>query len=153
MRTKKFNDEKECIDIIKRCQWCHAAMVDLENNPYVIPMNFGFDEHFIYLHGSAHGKKIEILKSNPAVCINFSTDHMLRYQSEQVACSWSMKYRSVLCYGKVSFVEDPNEKIAALNIIMAHYSPREFSYNPPSVREVCVMKIKVERYEGRIFGY
>lgn len=153
MRTRKFNDERECIEIIKRCQWCHVAMVDSENNPYVIPMNFGFDGHTIYLHGSAHGKKIEILKSNPRVCIHFSTDHVLRYQSEQVACSWSMKYRSVLCYGKVAWIEDTGEKVTALNIIMAQYTNREFNYNPPSIKEVCVMKIKVDRYEGRIFGY
>jgi hypothetical protein len=33
--------------------------------------------------------KMEILKSRPQVCIVFSTDHLLKAQSEQVACSYS----------------------------------------------------------------
>jgi len=64
-----------------------------------------------------------------------------------------MKHRSVLCYGKVEFLEDPLKKIAAMNLVMSKYASREFQYNPPSIREVNVMQIKVERYESRIYGY
>lgn len=153
MRTRIFSDKQECIGIISRCQWCHVAMIGTDDKPYVIPMNFGFRDDVIYIHGAGKGKKVDILRNNPAVCINFSTDHLLRYQSEEVACSWSMKYRSVLCYGDAEFIEDPDEKTAALNIIMSQYTRCEFTYNPPSIREVNVMRIKVERFEGRIFGY
>jgi nitroimidazol reductase NimA-like FMN-containing flavoprotein (pyridoxamine 5'-phosphate oxidase superfamily) len=128
-------------------------MTDLEGNPYLLPMNFGFKDGVIYIHGAQKGKKIDILKVNPQVCVNFSTDHQLRFQSEEVACSWSMRYRSVLAYGRVEFITDPTEKISALDIVMAQYSDRSFRYNPPSIREVNVWKIKVDRFEGRIFGY
>ena len=128
-------------------------MTDLEGNPYLLPMNFGFKDGVIYIHGAQKGKKIDILKVNPQVCVNFSTDHQLLFQSEEVACSWSMRYRSVLAYGRVEFITDPTEKISALDIVMAQYSDRSFRYNPPSIREVNVWKIKVDRFEGRIFGY
>jgi hypothetical protein len=58
-----------------------------------------------------------------------------------------------LAYGRVEFITDPTEKISALDIVMAQYSDRSFRYNPPSIREVNVWKIKVDRFEGRIFGY
>jgi len=128
-------------------------MVDVDDRPYVIPMNFGFRDDSIYLHGAKHGKKIDILQHHPDVCINFTTDHLLRYQNETVACSWSMKYRSVLCYGSVEFIHDPEEKTAALHIIMSQYSPDEFRFNPPSIREVCIWKVRVLGYEGRAYGY
>jgi nitroimidazol reductase NimA-like FMN-containing flavoprotein (pyridoxamine 5'-phosphate oxidase superfamily) len=153
MRARAISENHDFVDIIQRCQWCHLAMTDLDGKPYVIPMNFGFRDGVIYLHGAQHGKKIDILKQHPSVCINFTTDHVLRYQNEKVACSWSMKYRSVLCYGKAEFITDPEEKIAALNIIMAHYAPGEFKFNPPSIREVNVFPVKVDRFEGRIYGY
>jgi nitroimidazol reductase NimA-like FMN-containing flavoprotein (pyridoxamine 5'-phosphate oxidase superfamily) len=107
----------------------------------------------IYLHGAQHGKKIDILKQHPEVCINFTTDHVLRYQNEAVACSWSMKYRSVLCYGKAEFITDPDEKIAVLHIVMAQYTTGDFKFNPPAIREVCVWKINVLNFEGRAYGY
>jgi len=128
-------------------------MVDEEGLPYMIPMNFGFREGIIYMHGAQHGKKISILRKKPSVCVNFSTDHLLRYQNEEVACSWSMKYRSVLVYGKAEFITVMEEKIAALDIIMAQYSDKAFKFNPPSIREVNVWKIVIDKMEGRAFGY
>jgi nitroimidazol reductase NimA-like FMN-containing flavoprotein (pyridoxamine 5'-phosphate oxidase superfamily) len=153
MRHRPITSEPEIREIISKAQWCHVAMVDPEGKPYLLPLNFGFRDGVIYLHGAQHGKKIDCLKNNPEVCINFSIDHALRYQNEEVACSWSMKYRSVLAYGRVEFIEDPEEKTAALDIVMSQYSGRPFRYNLPSVREVCCFRVKVARYEGRVFGY
>ena len=128
-------------------------MVDQEGKPYIVPMNFGFNEGVIYLHSARIGKKIGILKDNPVVCIEFSTDYLLRYQNEEVACSWSMKYRSVLAYGKVTFVEDEKQKSDNIAMIMKNYTAKEFKYNLPSIREVCCWKVHVERFEGRTYGY
>ena len=153
MRARVITDKKELTGIIQRCQWCHLAMTDTDGKPYVLPLNFGFMDDVIYLHGKQHGKKIDILKQHPDVCINFTTDHQLRYQDEQVACSWSMKYRSVLCYGKAEFIEEPEEKINAMHIVMSQYTKGEFKFNPPSIREVSVWKINVLKYEGRTYGY
>jgi hypothetical protein len=153
MRNRKLDNREEIFEIIKKCQVCHVSMVDQDGKPYVIPMNFGFENDVVYLHSAKSGKKIDILKNNPEVCINFTTDHLLRYQDENVACSWSMKYRSVLVYGKVEWVESDPDKVAHLDRVMKNYTPKEFKYNPPSLREVCCWKVVVERYEGRVFGY
>jgi uncharacterized protein len=153
MKHRILSNNAEIEEIVKKCQVCHVAMVDHEGKPYIVPMNFGFEAGVIYLHSSQTGKKIEILKNNPDVCVEFSTDHLLRYQNEEVACSWGMRYRSVLVYGKVKFIEDDLQKVNHLNIIMKNYTPKEFKYNPPSIREVCCWQIEVERFEGRVFGY
>ena len=153
MRRRTISDEKEILEIIDKSPWCHVAMTDLQGEPYVIPMNFGIRDNVIYLHGARKGKKIDILREHPSVCISFSTDHLLRAQSEEIACSWSMKYRSVLAYGQVEFIEDPAEKTEALNIIMSQYSDRSFRFAPPSIHEVCCFMVKVTRFEGRSFGY
>jgi nitroimidazol reductase NimA-like FMN-containing flavoprotein (pyridoxamine 5'-phosphate oxidase superfamily) len=153
MRSRSITQDSEILEIIRRCQWCHIAMVDTDGQPYVIPMNFGFLDNIIYMHGAQLGKKISILRQNPHVCVNFSTDHSLRYQNESVACSWSMKYRSVLAYGLAEFISDPDKKTEALHIIMKHYSDKAFKFNPPSIREVSVWKIRIDKIEGRAFGY
>lgn len=152
MRLRAIINRAEQEEIIRRCQYCHVAMADHDGTPYVLPMNFGYRDGVIYLHGAQEGKKIRVLEQRPSVCINFTSDTELRYQNEQVACSWNMKYRSVLCYGDVEFIESAEEKVAALDIIMAQYSSREFRYNPPSIREVKVWRIRVLRFEGRAFA-
>jgi len=139
--------------VIRKCQSCNIAMVDPEGKPYVIPMNFGYDGDYVYFHGSAAGRKVDILRNKTDVCIAFSTDHELRYVNEEVACSWSMRYRSVLVHGQAEFVEEYEEKVDCLNIIMAHYAERKFEYNEPSIREVMVFKVKADKMEGRVYGY
>ena len=153
MKNRAITLKEEIERIIQKCEVCNVAMVDLEGAPYVIPMNFGYTNDCIYLHSSQNGKKIDILKINNAVCISFSTDHLLRWQSEKVACSYSMKYRSVLAYGKVDFVTEKKEKISALNKIMKQYTDKTYKYSDPSLVEVCVFKVNIEKMEGRAYGY
>ena len=111
MKNRPLTHKPELEEIIKRCEVCHIAMVDQNNMPYILPFNFGYKDDTIYLHSAPVGKKIDILKNNPNVCVAFNTDHQLRWQSEKVACSWSMKYRSILAYGKVEFITDYDKKL------------------------------------------
>ena len=152
MRRRTITQDQEIREVIAKARWCHVAMVDPDGHPYVVPMNFGFSEGKIYLHGAQMGKKIDCLKKNPQVCVNFSIDHELRYQHEEVACSYNMRYRSVLAYGKVQFLETDEEKTAALDITMSQYTGRKFRYNAPALREVCCFRVDVDRFEGRAFG-
>ena len=153
MRSRPLDYKPELERIIEKCQVCHLSMVDLEGKPYVLPFNFGYEADTFYLHSAPVGKKIDILKKNNEVCLAMSTDYELRSQNENVACSYGWKYRSVLAYGKVEFIEDMDEKVKALNILMKNYTDIEFSYNTPAVRDVCVYKVVVEKMEGRAYGY
>jgi uncharacterized protein len=153
MKNKAIESKADMEAIIGKCQTCCISMVDPDGKPYVIPMNFGYKEEVIYFHGSPIGKKADVLRNNPAVCVVFSTDHQLRYVNEEVACSWSMRYRSVIAYGKAEFVEDTKDKVDCLNIIMANYTERKFDYSDPSVREVMVFRVKIDKIDGRTYGY
>ncbi len=148
----KYNYDKEVIrQIMTDCQVCSMSMVDESGDPYVVPMNFGFDEEYIYLHSGAEGQKMKFLKKNPKVCINFSTGHELRWQHERVACSYGMKYKSILVFGEVKIIEEKEDKITVLNHVMKQYTDREFKYSDPAVREVVAMKVKIDKLICRIY--
>ncbi|MBI9066544.1 MAG: pyridoxamine 5'-phosphate oxidase family protein [Salinivirgaceae bacterium] len=154
MRKTTFLKKLEEIEIIiKKCQTCHVAMVDQYGKPYLLPFNFGYDDGVVYLHSDQTGKKIDILKNNPAVCINFSKDHDLFMANDHVACSYGMAYRSVLVYGNVEFITENDKKIEALNIFMKQYVDRDFSYAEPSVKNVCIFKVKIEDFTGKMYHH
>ncbi len=145
---------KEVEPIIKACDVCHVAMVDKNNKPYVLPFNFGYHEGVIYLHSDPKGNKIDILKNNPNVCINFTTDHELFHITEGVACSYGMRYKSVLVNGEVEFIESTKAKIEALNIFMGQYvKKQEFCYSDAAVENVCVFTVKLDDFIGKTYGY
>lgn len=153
MKSRILTFEPELEAIIRKCQYCSLAMVDLNGKPYVIPMNFGFKENVVYFHSGPEGKKLDILKSNPEVCIAFSTDHLLRWQNTEVACSYSMKYRSVLVHGKVEFITEKIDKEEALNVIMKQYTDEDYKFSEPALINVAVFKVNIEQLEGRVYGY
>lgn len=153
MKKRDLTFKPELELIIWKCDVCNLAMVDPDGKPYVIPMNFGYDGEYVYFHSARTGKKVDLLKATPDVCISFSTDQHLRWVNEEVACSWGMKYRSVLAYGKVEFIDDYDQKEAALKVIMKNYSEIDFTFNAPAVKDVLVFRVKVDKLHGRALGY
>ncbi len=153
MKNRKLDFLPELETIIRKCDACTLSMTDLDGKPYAVPMNFGYQDGVLYLHSAPDGKKIEILKQQPAVCASFSTDHDLRWQHSEVACSYSMRYRSVLLFGNVSFIEDVEQKQLALDVIMRQYTDQTYKYSLPALQNVCVMRVAVDSIEGRAYGY
>ncbi|MFO7978733.1 MAG: pyridoxamine 5'-phosphate oxidase family protein [Bacteroidales bacterium] len=153
MASRMLKDPERISQIINKCEVCYLGMVDEQGAPYVLPFNFGYEQGVIYLHSAATGRKIDILKQNSNVCVSFSTDHQLFHRHEPVACSYGMRYRSALAFGKVVFIDDYQEKERILNVFMRKYAGREFSFNAPAVNNVAVYKVEVSRLEGKESGY
>ena len=63
-----------------------------------------------------------------------------------------MKSKSVIVWGTVSFEEDFDKKIEALNIIMKNYTDGEFKYSAPAVKNVKVWKVEIDKMTAKEFG-
>jgi nitroimidazol reductase NimA-like FMN-containing flavoprotein (pyridoxamine 5'-phosphate oxidase superfamily) len=154
MKSRSDLSFEEIDQIINKCEVCTIGMIDSENGPYVLPFNFGYKDGRLYIHSGPEGKKISIWEKDNRVCVSFSTDYQMRIQNENVACSYSMRYRSVLKYGKVVSVTDLAQKERILNIIMEKYSGRNtFAYSKPALENVKVFEVVVEKTEARSYGY
>ena len=119
--------------------------------PYVVPLSFGYDGKNIYLHGAKEGRKIDILKRNPKVCFEFETE--CEVLPAERACSFTMRYRSVIGYGNACFLEDSEEKIAAMRIIMRHYTDKTFAFTENDVKNIAVIRIDIEQIAGKQSGF
>lgn len=152
MKTLTITDPAQIEEIIRKCPYCTVGITDTQGNPYVIPMNFAYEDGVVYLHSGPEGSKVKMLERNPQVCINFCEGHELVYMNQQVACSYSMKSRSVICRGTVRFVEDPEEKRRILDKLMKKYTDNECGYSDPAVRNVRIWEVKAEMMSCRSFG-
>ncbi len=114
-----------------------------ENVPYVIPMNYGFDNSYIYCHCRGKGKKLDIISQNPNVC--FEVDECEKIITTELACNWTVIGSSVIITGTAEIVESDEEKKKAMDRIMAHHAPDQtFHYVPVYFNAVKVIKIKIE---------
>lgn len=152
MRTSYIVEKSELESVITRCDVCFVGITEADGSPYVIPMNFGYSNDEIILHSGPHGKHLDLLALNSRVCVTFCSDGKLVYQHPDVACSYSMLAKSVLCKGSVTFIDDLAEKEAALNITMKNYTDRPFTYSQPALVNVKVWRVKVDEMTGKSFG-
>ncbi len=152
MRTSIITDKTEMKAIINQCDICFVGIIEVDGTPYVIPMNFGYSEGDIILHSGPEGKHLRLLKQNNRVCVTFCTDTKLVYQHPDVACSYSMLSKSVVCKGSVSFIEDLDEKVKTLNSMMKKFSTRTFKYSTPALANVKVWRVTIDEMTAKAFG-
>ena len=152
MRTSFITDKNEIEEIIRNCDICFVGFIEADGTPYVIPMNFGYIDGDIILHSSPEGKHVKLLNLNNRICVTFCSDRKLVYQHPDVACSYSMLSKSVVCKGAVTFVEDLSEKEKLMNELMKNYTEREFKYSKPALTNVKVWLVKVDEMTAKAFG-
>ena len=149
-RERQITDPEQILRILEEAKVLHLGMA-VDNEPYVVPMNYGFafegEKLVLYLHSAVRGKKLELLQKNPNVF--FSIDcHRVPFEGK-VACQYGMSYSSIMGRGKARFLEDPEEKQQAMTILMKTQTGKDFEFNAPLVSIVAVIRIDVSEYTAK----
>lgn len=147
---KEIKDREQINTIIEKARCCRIALVD-GTNPYLIPVNFAVSGNHLYFHSAKEGKKIDILRKNNQVC--FEMDLEGEIVCGQRACSWGMKYESVIGFGQAFFIEDDTGKRKALDILMRKYAGRTgFSYADDELYKIIIIDVKIDQIYGKQSG-
>ena len=149
-KEKEITDRAAMESIIRRAMVCRLAMAE-DNRPYVVPLCFGYRDRTLYFHCAREGKKTDILRKNPRVCVEFDIDPELVTAAE--ACKFDLKFRSVIGFGKAYLLEDQEERRKGLEAIMQHYAGKSFSYPDEIVGKTMVIKVEVESLTGKKAGF
>ena len=128
-KNREISDPFEMEQVLKQGKIISVAMCH-DEQPYVLPFNYGFLNGLIYIHSAKEGFKLEVLAKNPKVSFNVITDVQLLPADQPKDCS--VAYSSVVGFGKVRIVDDPVEKLAALEAIMVQYGVSRSSISPAS---------------------
>ncbi len=68
------------------------------DEPYVVPVCFGYEKNALCFHSALEGRKVGLIKKNNKVCFGIDTDtEMIKSES---ACSWNLNYRSIVGLGR-----------------------------------------------------
>ncbi len=149
-KDKEIISQEAMENIIKKARVCRLALSD-GNIPYIVPVCFGYKDMTLYVHSAPAGKKIDILKKNPHICVEFDINAALQRAAE--ACEWTIKYQSVIGYGEAVFLKKPEDKREAFHIIMKQYSDDSFQFSDSDMRRAAVIKIKMKTLTGKQSGF
>jgi len=103
----------------------------LENEPYVVPVAYGYEQGRVYFHSARQGKKLDFIKKNNKVC--FEVDE------------WQKGWASIICYGRVILRDDVEAKKKCFTLLTGQ------EINEEHLRDmrVCIGIIEVEEMSGR----
>ena len=103
----------------------------LENEPYVVPVAYGYDQGRIYFHSAKQGKKLDFIKRNDRVC--FEIDE------------WQKGWASVICYGRIVLRDDLEAKSRCLKLLTG----QELSERHLQNVKAYIGVIEIEEMTGR----
>lgn len=148
--NREIFDKSLITPILKDAKIVRLAMMD-EDVPYIVPFNYGYQEGCIYIHSAPQGKKIDLLKKNNKVC--FELEQMAEIKKAPLACNWTTSYRSIIGYGFVDILSDPEEKKKGLEIIMTHHgAPEEMKFEDNQVEPIVILKLTITRLTAKKSG-
>lgn len=149
-RERQVTDEPFIRHILESAKIVHLGMVD-GDEPYVVPMNYGFvledGKLTLYLHGACRGRKIDVLRENPKVFFEMECD--VRPFTDEVACKYGMAYSSLMGKGRAVIVENVAEKQRSLTLLMRTQSGKEFTFTEKLADVVGVVRIDVESFTAK----
>jgi len=149
-REREITDPARILEILNTAKIVHIGLVD-GDEPYVVPMNYGFTLEdgtlTLYLHGATRGRKLDLMRTNPKVF--FSVECDVQSFDGDVACRYGTSYSSVMGRGTAEILEDVEAKKAGLSLFMKSQTGKDFTFDDRMVSIVSVIKIHVTDYTAK----
>jgi len=148
-KEREIKDLATMEKIIRGSSVCRMGLCD-GDRPYVVPMNFGYHEGKVYMHCASEGRKLDVIGKNPYVCLEFEADLQMKYAQE--ACDFSMYYKSVIAWGRAEILREPDEKVRGMNLIMGHYTGKEYEFPAQALARIVIIRVDIEEMTGKQNG-
>jgi nitroimidazol reductase NimA-like FMN-containing flavoprotein (pyridoxamine 5'-phosphate oxidase superfamily) len=149
-RERQITDPQQIRDILDKSKVLHLGLA-VDNEPYVVPMNYGYtyenDNLVVYLHSAVRGKKLDMIRSNPKVFFEMDCD--LKPFDGVKPCQYGLVYSSIMGKGTARIVEDVEEKKHAMTVLMKTQTGKDFTFEDRLVSMVAVIRIDVEEYSAK----
>ncbi len=146
-RNEREIKDRQAIDnIIRRCQVCRIALCD-GDQPYIVPLSFGYDGDCLFFHAALEGRKIDLIRKNNRAAFEFDILNEIVTAGE--ACGWGMRYESVMGTGRMEVVDKPEDKSRALAWIMCQYGSTEHVFPEQMLKKTLVLRLTILTISGK----
>ena len=150
-KDRQITDLEAIRAILDKAKVLHLAMID-GDRPYVVPLNYGYTLEngalTLYLHSAREGRKLDVLRQNDRVAFVLETN-VSQVSGGDIPCKYGEAYASVMGEGTAVLLDDPVQKIEALQILMKTQTGRDFDVTPAMTDAVAVLRIDVDSFTAK----
>lgn len=112
----------------------------LNNEPYIVPLNYIWFEGSVYLHGASEGKKVNFIKENKNATFVISKSEGTMVSP--IPAETDTAYLSIMLFGEIQIVNDLREATKAMQALLDKYVTGYYN-SPLSLKHV-------ERYRSSL---
>jgi nitroimidazol reductase NimA-like FMN-containing flavoprotein (pyridoxamine 5'-phosphate oxidase superfamily) len=129
----------------------HVGFV-VDGQPFVIPTAYGRSGDTLYVHGSAASRMLRNLDQGVPVCLTVTVlDGLVLARS---IFNHSMNYRSVVILGTATAVQNPAEKLKALQLLSEHILPGRWADarypNERELKATLVLRVPIDEFSAKV---
>jgi nitroimidazol reductase NimA-like FMN-containing flavoprotein (pyridoxamine 5'-phosphate oxidase superfamily) len=138
LRERGRLDRADLDAVIEAGLVCHLGVI-IGGGPVVLPTGYGRIGENLYLHGSS-GNKSLLSAAGKQVCVTITLlDGLV---CARAVFHHSMNYRSAVIFGSPRLVDDPEEKLAALEAVTNHLVPGRWDHaRTPTRKELAATAV------------
>ena len=149
-RNDRAQDRAFSLSLIDRCTHGVMAVSTGEPAPYCLPLSFVRIDEDLYFHCAREGRKLELLRRFPQVCVTFVGGDQPAFVPPAMYTTY---FQSVLVTGTASEVTDPGEKVQALRALCQKVTPDHMEGFEAAVEQslnvTAVWKVRMEELSGK----
>lgn len=150
-KDRQIESKEQIEEILREGFVCHLGLVD-GDQPYVVPMNYAYQDGFVYLHSASAGRKLELIRRNQKVCfeVELTTPEIAKGGKEEESCEWGTIFQSVIGTGVATILTDLEEKLDGLRAIVKKIDPEQSCNFPEGeVSATTVIRIDIKEMTGK----
>lgn len=122
-RKDRERDQAFAYDVIDHCEYGVMAIAGEE--PYCVPLSFVRLGDDLYFHCALQGRKLDLLRADPRVCVSFVTDTQPLYIANEL--NYTTFFRSAVVTGRAFEVTEAQKKAGALRALCQKLLPNDMA--------------------------
>ena len=146
-RIRQQLEQAACEEVLNRCTSGVLALSGDEGWPYAVPLSYVWAEGKLIFHGAKEGHKLDAMRREPraSFCVVDA--------DEIVPERYTTHYRSVICFGRMRVVEEPEEMRRLTMLLGEKYWPGHSKEGAAEIdgamSRLCVFVMDVEEMTGK----
>ena len=147
-RTDRQMTREECIPVLETATSGVLALSGDDGYPYALPISYVLAGGRLYFHSAATGHKIDAVRRSDKASFCVVAEDQVDPEH------YTTHYRSVIAFGRIRVVEEPQEIRQALLLLAEKYSPqlpmeRHHQMINAELSNLAVLEMTIEHLTGK----
>lgn len=145
---REITNLEEIADVLSRCDTVRIGINDA-GLPYIVPLSFGYEilngKIAVCFHGAKAGRKAELLRSLPRVCVEADLCHGF---VDNGRGGYTCDYESVIGYGNVELLEGV-EAEKGIRLLLEHCDIQAEACPAEAMAVTAVNRVILDEISGK----